>query len=143
MPIKQRQRTKKAIEHAAAKLSSKTTTVEAWQKHCREYLSCCCHDQYKQGKEKVDTPSTELTPEMQRANREGWSMIKTIIFPALPAIVQDLWVYLELVVSIVAFVLGAVGTFPIENSHAYNIAYFVLATISMILALIDGFIYFF
>ena len=142
IPVKQQQRAKKAIEHAVEKLSSKTTTV-GQQKGCKEYLNRCCYGQYTEEKEKKDTPSTELTPEMQRASQEGWNMIKTIVFPALPTIVQDLWVYLELVISIVAFVLGAVDTFPIGNSRVYNYTYFVLATISMILALIDGFIYFF
>ena len=142
IPVKQQQRAKKAIEHAVEKLSSKTTTV-GQQKGCKEYLNRCCYGQYTEEREKKDTPSTELTPEMQRASQEGWNMIKTIVFPALPTIVQDLWVYLELVISIVAFVLGAVDTFPIGDSHAYNYTYFVLATVSMILALIDGFIYFF
>ena len=124
-------------------LSSETTTVETQQKSCRERLSCCCHDRYIEEKENEDTPSPQLTPEMQRASQEGWSMIKAIIFPALPAILQDLWVDLELVISIVAFILGLVDMFPIESSQAYNYSYFVLATISRILALIDGFIYFF
>ena len=87
--------------------------------------------------------STELTPEMQRASLQGWSMIKGIVFPALPRIVQDLWVYLEIVISIVAFALGLYDSFPIDQSHAYNYSYFGLATVAMILALIDGFIYFF
>jgi hypothetical protein len=143
MPVKQRQRAKKAITHAVEMLSSEASTAEAQQKHCRECLSCCCHDQYKEEEEKADTPSTELTPEMQRASQAGWSMIKAIIFPALPAILQDLWVHLELVISTVAFILGLLDLFPIESSHAYSYSYFVLATISMILALIDGFIYFF
>ena len=90
-----------------------------------------------------DTPLSGLTPEMQRASQQGWSMIKSIVFPALPAIAQDLWVYLELFISIVAFALGVLDTFPIESGQAYNYSYFGLATISMILALIDGFIYFF
>ena len=80
---------------------------------------------------------------MQRASLQGWNMMKSIFFPALPPIVQDLWVYLELLVSIVAFALGLLDTFPISESHAYNYFYFGLATIGMILALIDGFIYFF
>ena len=87
--------------------------------------------------------STELTPEMQRASLQGWTMIKGIVFPALPPIVQDLWVYLELIISIVAFALGLYDSFPIDQSHAYNYSYFGLATVAMILALMDGFIYFF
>ena len=145
MPTKQRLRAEKAIKHTMAALPSKSTTVEKEQKNCSDYLSCCYDDQYKELKQKknVGGSSTVLTPEMQRASQQGWSMIKTIIFPALPAIVQDLWVYLELLISVVAFILGLVDTFPIESIHTYNYSYLVLATVSMILALIDGFIYFF
>ena len=143
MPIKQQLRAEKAIKHTVVVLSSKSAAVEEQQKRCSEYLSCCCVNQYKGRKENVGASSAEFTPEMQRASQQGWSMIKTIIFPALPAILQDLWVYLELVISIVAFILGLVDAFPIENSQAYNYSYPVLATIGMFLALIDGFIYIF
>ena len=143
MPLKQRQRAEKAIKQAVKLLSSETTTVETKQKSCRECLSCCYQDQYKEERENEDTPLTQFTPEMQRASQEGWNMIKAVIFPALPAILQDLWVDLELIITIVAFILGLLDLFPIEGSQAYNYSYFVLATISMILALIDGFIYFF
>ena len=143
MPTKQRQRAKKAIENTATALASKDREEEE-KRDCGRYLNCCYRDQYDRRKEvEVSRPSTELTPEMQRASEQGLDMIKTLIFPALPPILQDIWVYLELFISIVAFVLGAAATFPIEDSHGYNISYFVLATVSMILALIDGFIYFF
>ena len=143
MPTKQQQRAKKAVEHAVTVLSSKDGE-EKEKRGCREYMKCCYRDQYDRvKKEDVATPSTELSPEMQRASQQGWGMIKTIVFPALPPILQDIWVYLELVISIAAFILGAVDTFPIDEDHTYTTSYFMLATISMILALIDGFIYFF
>ena len=69
-------------------------------------MKCCFGDQYDRMKKEESTPSTDLTPEMQKASQQGWSMIKTIVFPALPPVLQDLWVYLELVISIVAFILG-------------------------------------
>ena len=142
MPTKQRQRAKKAVEDVVIALSSKDIDEE--KKGCDDYLNCCCRDQYDKVKEAAEQhSSTELTPEMQRASLQGWSMIKSIVFPALPPIVQDLWVYLELVISIVAFALGLYDSFPIDESHAYNFSYFGLATVAMILALIDGFIYFF
>ena len=143
MPTKQRQRAKKAIDNTVTALASKEREEEEKQ-DCGRYLTCCYRDQYGQRKKaKVSRPSTELTPEMQQASQQGLDMIKTLVFPALPPILQDIWVYLELFISIVAFVLGAASTFPIQDSHGYNICYFALATISMILALIDGFIYFF
>ena len=70
-------------------------------------------------------------------------MLKSIVFPSLPALLQDLWVYLELMISIVAFVFAMLDIFPIKGGLAFNYTYLGLATISMILAFIDGFIYFF
>ena len=145
MPIKQQQRAKKAIENTVIALTSKDREEEE-KGGCGEYLNCCCRDQYvsvKKEETSLSTPLTELTQEMQEASQQGWKMIKYIVFPALPPILQDLWVYLELIISIVAFVLGLLDSFPIIDKHAYNYSYLFLATISMILALIDGFIYFF
>ena len=147
IPTKELQRAKKAIKNAVTVTAKSLKDTEEEKKGCSDYLNCCCRDQYPDDQEIVeieeDTPSSELTPEMQRASLQGWNMMKNIIFPALPPIVQDLWVYLELLISIVAFALGLLDTFPISESHAYNYSYFGLATIGMILALIDGFIYFF
>ena len=85
---------------------------------------------------------TTLTPELEKASNQGLDMIKAIAFPSLPAVLQDLWVYLELIISIVAFGLGIRGTFPIEANEAFQYTYFVLTVVNMVLALIDGYIYF-
>ena len=140
IPPKQQQRAKKAIKHVVS-LTSKDTEEE--KKGCCERLNCCRkRKDEKQVEEEKVTPSTELSPEMQKASNQGLSMVKSIIFPSLPALLQDLWVYLELAISIVAFALGLLDTFPIKNGLAFNYTYFVLTAISMILALIDAYIYF-
>ncbi len=91
-----------------------------------------------------DTPCTDITPEMEKASNQGLSMIKGIIFPSLPAVLQDAWVYLELLVSIAAFAFGMVDIFSIDsNNFAFKSSFFALATISIILAISDGFLYFF
>ena len=53
-----------------------------------------------------ELPSTELSPEMEKATSEGYDMMKNVFFPSILALVQDLWVYLELGISIAAFVIG-------------------------------------
>ena len=123
------------------------------KKECCERLRCWPKKKAKEEekpvekpiarKEEVIIPSTEITPEMQRASNQGLNMVKGIVFPALPAITQDLWVYLELIISIIAFGIGVLDIFSSDDPSAFNYAYFVLATVSMILALVDGFIYFF
>ena len=147
MPTRQSQRAKKAIKNTVAALSSSKEKEEGKTGGCSKLMNCCSTDldyDGSRGNEESDkhTSSTEITREMQRASEQGWNMIKSIVFPALPALVQDIWVYLELFISIVAFILGLLDTFPIEDSHSYTYSYLVLATISMILALIDGYIYF-
>ena len=68
----------------------------------------------------VPVPKTEITPELQRASKQGWNMVKSVIFPSLPSILQDMWVYLELFISIIAFVFGLMDIFPIEDGLAFN-----------------------
>ena len=60
----------------------------------------------------------------------------------MPALLQDLWVYLELLVSMFAFLFG-VTTFEAGtgNQRIFGILTLVLAIIGMVLSLIDGFIY--
>ena len=151
MPKKQKQRTKKAMKNTVKVLASRPVAEEEEQEMkpgCCERFSCCRSRkeekliEEEEEEEKV-VPSTEISPEMQKASNEGLNMVKNIIFPSLPAVLQDLWVYLELAISIIAFAFGLLDIFPIEDGLAFNYSYFGLATISMILALIDGYIYFF
>ena len=145
MPKKEKQRAKKAMKNTVKAITVKPDTEVEQEKKpsCWERLNCCRRrKEEKEDREKV-TPSTEISPEMQKASNEGLNMVKSIVFPSLPAVLQDLWVYLELIISIIAFAFGLLDIFPIEDGLAFNYSYFGLATISMILALIDGFIYFF
>ena len=145
MPKKEKQRAKKAMKNTVKALVAEPKTEEEQERKpsCLERLNCCRRQ--KEEKEEIEkvTPSTEISPEMQKASNEGLNMVKNIVFPSLPALLQDLWVYLELAISIIAFAFGLLDIFPIEDGLAFNYTYFGLATISMILALIDGFIYFF
>lgn len=93
--------------------------------------------------EEKELEATELSPEMEKANSEGYNMMKQIFFPSIPAVLQDIWVYLELIISIAAFAIGLLGLFPIEENAGFQYFYLILASIAMIMALIDGFIYFF
>ncbi len=138
MPPKVRARAVKALNKAA-----KFTSVPVKKK--KEVTSKCCSCScYKRGKkeEEIVPEVTELTPELMKANNEGWKMIQNIAFPSLPALFQDLWVYLELLITITAFGLGMVGFFPVSTNVAFQYVYFVLTIISMILAFIDAFMYF-
>ena len=68
--------------------------------------------------------------------------MKGILFPSIPAVFQDLWVYMELAITITAFVFGALDTFQSSDLSIYTIVYFILAVISFTLVLTDGYLYF-
>ena len=151
MPKKQKQRAKKAVKNTIKAIAPKPI-VEGEKEEkpsCWGRLSCCRRNRREKLVEEEEEVreevvlSTEISPEMQKASNEGLNMVKNIVFPSLPALLQDLWVYLELIISIIAFAFGLLDIFPIEDGLAFNYSYFGLATISMILAFIDAFIYFF
>ena len=127
----------KRVRARAVKALSKAASVTNTEKNeCR-----CCSNRNKID-ERVQVPTTSLTPELHKANDEGWKMITAIAFPSLPAILQDLWVYLELALSIAAFAIGFVGLFPIDTNVAFESAHLAFTILGLVLALIDGFIYF-
>lgn len=100
----------------------------------------CCPKKQPQPEEEV--PATDLSPELENASNEGVNFIKAVAFPSIPALLQDLWVYLELLITLVAFCLGLTGQFPISCDKAFQYTYFFLAVLSIILALIDAYTYF-
>ena len=69
-------------------------------------------------------------------------MMKNIMFPALPAVLQDLWVYLELVISIAAFILSVIEFAQSEQQSIADSLQMALSSLSMVLALIDAYFYF-
>ena len=94
-------------------------------------------------KKKKKPPPTTLSPQLKNASNQGWDMMKKVVFPSLPALLQDLWVYLELLVTLVAFVFGMIGFAPIPSSPAFSYVHLSLTILSMVLALIDAYVYFF
>ena len=102
----------------------------------RESSVCkCCHS-------KETDSATTLTPELEKASNEGWKMVKSFAFPSLPSVLQDVWVSVELGVSIVAFILRMFGTFPILVNVLFQYTYLILNIVGMVLASIDAFVYF-
>ena len=88
--------------------------------------------------------ATKMTPLLKMANSQGINMLTKMLLPSMPALLQDLWVFLELLISMFAFLFG-VATFEagIGNQKILKILTLVLAVIGMILSLIDAFIFIF
>ena len=68
-------------------------------------------------------------------------MMKTFLFPSIPRIFRDIWVALELAVTIYQFVLSAISL-SLNHVEAFNIIYIVLASIALILATLDAMIHY-
>lgn len=68
-------------------------------------------------------------------------MVKKLLYPGMPKILVDIWVLLELAITITQFVL-AVASISLDHQEAFNIVYLVVATIGLALALLDSFIHF-
>ena len=138
----------KEVKQRAKKVLKRALQIKTEEK--KSLFDCCKRSCARRETEDEDElqeveelPVTELSPEMQKANSEGYNLMKQIFFPSIPAVLQDIWVYLELLISIAAFVIGLLGLFPIKEDVGFQYFYLILATIAMVMALLDGFIYFF
>ena len=140
---KVRRRAQKAIK-SVARLIDNNDGEEEERKGCLSKLCCTCRKSTQE--EDLEEPTKELsklTPEMEKANEQGWSMIKKVLFPSIPAVLQDLWVYLELFITFAAFTFAMLDLFPISDNIGFNYAYLGLIAFSLILALLDAWVYFF
>ena len=77
-----------------------------------------------------------------RFQKLGLKMGKKMFFPAIPKTVRDLWVAVELLASIVQFILACLST-EFEENLAFDISLMVLTIISFVLGLMDSWTYFY
>ena len=103
---------------------------------------CFCFRSRAQKSDGDYLPETELSPQLQKASSQGVNMMKKVFFPALPHLLQDLWVYLEFGITMFAFIFGLLSLNLNGGSKAFNIVYLTLTLISVILANLDCFLYF-
>lgn len=134
MPVLVRERSVKVLRNITEQIKITKKTKDKKPK-----VSCFPK---KEPQPEEEVPATTLSPEMEKASNEGVNFIKAVAFPSIPALLQDLWVYLELLITLLAFCLGLFGQFPISCNKGFQYTYFILAVLSIILALIDAYIYF-
>ena len=77
-------------------------------------------------------------PSIKFASAAGFKMMPSFFFPAMPKFLEDLWVALELLITIFDFIFVCV-TF---EAGPLNIFVLVLTIVALLLALLDGFLYF-
>ena len=76
--------------------------------------------------------------DVQMAQYSGKRMFHSFLYPALPRVIEDLWVIYQLVFTITLLVLSSI----IFEPTGVSIILVVLSVISTLLALIDAYIYF-
>ena len=115
-----------------------TISDDPGNKQTNTGCSGCC--QYQIGVSK-NSRTPYLTPELNCASNQGFSMLQKLLFPAMPKFLTDILVLAELGITITQFVLALISI-SIGSNRAYNITYIVVAGIALLLALIDAFLYF-
>ena len=129
-----RKRAVKAVRAAVRETDTpgRATQTETCCKNCIELQPCTCIG---------DASLPEFTPEIRLASYMGIRMMKKLLFPALPKVLHDLWVCADLGITVFLFVLSVISL-SLGNDRAFNFLYLILSSIYLVLALIDGFIYF-
>ena len=110
---------------------------------CSRTCNCCCSislsRDFCQCFSCLQIPN--LTPRLQRARNRGYQIAAHTFFPALPKLMQHVWVFLELCVTLAEFGI-LIAFFSLDSNKEFVLVTLVLKIISVILALIDGFFYF-
>ena len=85
------------------------------------------------------TTEPPVPPELRKMKRIGFKMAPLFFFPALPKVLQDIWVGIELFLTFfeLAFASATFG-----DGGIANILVVVLSSVNVILASFDGFFYF-
>ena len=108
--------------------------------------SCCCTTDQCRCLDRclpplLNPPQLHLSLEMKAARRGGFKVTKNMFIPTLPKFVTIIWVLLELLITITQFIFSIV-TIELDRNMEFNIVYLVLASINLILASIDAFLFF-
>lgn len=85
------------------------------------------------------TTEPYLSPELQQAQKLGFKMFPFFVFPALPALLQDVWVTVELIVTFFEFLFACI-TFG--DGGLVNALVVALSLLNLMLASFDSFLYF-
>jgi len=80
----------------------------------------------------------ELSDELKFAEKAGFKMIPNFFFPAIPSVLEDFWVALELIVVLFDFIFNCVVFSPTP----LDIFVVSLSIVAVVLALIDSLLYF-
>ena len=87
---------------------------------------------------------SKRTDVLIRARKIGFKMVPQLLFPALPKLIRDLWVFGEFFITLFQFLLALISTnYRTSVNRSFTGIYLALSTINFILACIDAFLYFY
>ena len=83
-----------------------------------------------------------MSDDFKRGNRLGTAMSQNFLLPGLPKIFADIWVFVELFITLFQLIFSLVNM-QISSNKLFNGFYISLAGTNTILACIDAFLYFY
>lgn len=137
----------KSVVHNPVSISGPEEKPETQPKKRRIFdccLDCCsidCSCVYKSLPSSVKAQKLNLTPELKFARLQGLKLSRNLIVPAMPNSIKIIWVILEIVITLAQFIFSII-TVQFDTNFAFNIVYLTLASLSLLLALIDTAFYF-
>lgn len=85
---------------------------------------------------------TPFSLTLRRGHRIGNRLTSNFLLPGIPKIVGDIWVFIELSITIFQLIFSLVNM-QVASNKTFNLIYICLASINTLLACIDGFLYFY
>lgn len=86
--------------------------------------------------------SAPMSPALKQGSKIGNVISSNFLMPGIPKIVGDLWVFIELSITIFQLIFSLINM-KISSNKTFNIVYICLASVNTLLACVDGFLYFY
>ena len=139
-----KQRAEKAVSTIIQTNDSKASSCCFCSQDCTDCCSAgftfeCCETNTTKLPKGCHFP--HFSVKLKAASRQGTKMLRSFLFPTMPKLLTDFWVLAEFGVTLAQFILSVVSIM-IDSNRTYNVIYLVLASLALLLAFIDAFIYF-
>ena len=139
-----KQRAERTVSTIIQTNNSNTSSCCCYSQECTNRCSAgftfeCCMSSTAQHPSSYHFP--QFSVELKAARRQGTKMLRSFLFPTMPKLLTDFWVLTEFGITIAQFVLSVISIM-IDSNRTFNIIYLALASLALLLAFIDAFIYF-
>ena len=125
----------KSLEKAVVTIEDSVSHDDIEHERCRCFKSCCVPSESPLVKDVIPT-------HLSLAYTMGLSMTQELLFPALPYFLRDIWIIIELMVTVIQVILAIINI-QSSNRFAVDVVYICLAMLNALLALLDGFLYYY